>query len=58
MSAPQRIFWLDAAKAYGMFLVYYGHIVERFRCLSPCCSTATCPNWSAGRAKPDRSYRN
>ena len=32
MSAPdrQRIFWLDAAKAYGMFLVYYGHIVERF----------------------------
>ena len=32
MSTPdrQRIFWLDAAKAYGMFLVYYGHIVERF----------------------------
>ena len=32
MSTPdrQRIFWLDAAKAYGMFLVYYGHTVERF----------------------------
>ncbi len=27
---PQRIFWLDAAKAYGIFLVYYGHIAERF----------------------------
>ena len=26
MSTPdrQRIFWLDAAKAYGMFLLYYG----------------------------------
>jgi len=32
MSTPnrQRIFWLDATKAYGMFLVYYGHTVERF----------------------------
>jgi hypothetical protein len=28
--APQRIIWLDAAKAYGIFLVYYGHIAERF----------------------------
>ena len=25
----QRIFWLDAAKAYGMILVFYGHFVER-----------------------------
>ena len=25
----QRIFWLDAAKAYGMMLVFYGHFVER-----------------------------
>lgn len=25
----ERLFWLDAAKAYGMFLVYYGHFVER-----------------------------
>ncbi|MBT9315878.1 acyltransferase family protein [Leptothoe spongobia] len=24
-----RLAWLDAAKAYGMFLVYYGHFVER-----------------------------
>lgn len=26
--APQRLAWLDRAKAYGMFLVYYGHFVE------------------------------
>lgn len=25
----QRLPWLDAAKAYGMFLVYYGHFVEK-----------------------------
>lgn len=24
-----RLFWLDASKAYGMFLVYYGHFAER-----------------------------
>ncbi len=24
-----RLPWLDASKAYGMFLVYYGHFVER-----------------------------
>ena len=28
-SQRQRIFWLDAAKAYGMILVFYGHFVER-----------------------------
>jgi acyltransferase len=25
-----RIVWIDVAKAYGMILVFYGHIVERF----------------------------
>jgi acyltransferase len=29
-STPQRIYILDAAKALGIFLVFYGHIVERF----------------------------
>ena len=24
-----RIDWVDAAKAWGMFLVFYGHFVER-----------------------------
>lgn len=25
----QRIGWLDTAKAYGMFLVFFGHVIER-----------------------------
>ncbi|MFH7244497.1 MAG: acyltransferase family protein [Spirulina sp.] len=29
ISHTQRLPWLDASKAYGMFLVYYGHFVER-----------------------------
>lgn len=29
ISPTQRIPWLDTAKAYGIFLVYYGHFVER-----------------------------
>jgi len=27
-SSPPRIDWLDKARAYGMFLVFYGHFVE------------------------------
>ena len=29
----KRIFWLDIAKAYGIILVFYGHIIERFEAL-------------------------
>ena len=29
----KRIFWLDTAKAYGIILVFYGHIIERFEIL-------------------------
>jgi acyltransferase len=29
MTQPERIHWLDTAKAYGMLLVFYGHFVEK-----------------------------
>ncbi len=29
----KRIFWLDTAKAYGIILVFYGHIIEKFEIL-------------------------
>ncbi|MGI2904112.1 acyltransferase family protein [Tolypothrix sp. VBCCA 56010] len=28
-ASPVRILWIDTAKAYGMFLVFYGHFLEK-----------------------------
>jgi acyltransferase len=29
----ERNDWLDVARGYGMFLVFYGHLIERFAAL-------------------------
>jgi len=30
VTKPERVIWLDVAKALGIFLVFYGHFVEKF----------------------------